>query len=253
MSKRNARSSMVTAEIEGFAGWNRDPYAAGVVPSWDSRFPDLPIVADGRESTGFSDAGRGTTGFDLFRLVDGVRADFLSVKTETIEPSGKLPSKLSLSTGNVETLQALIDGIKAGAALSTVVFCSKNGENGPETDGLALFFDLAPYLRAGIPMAPENGWGKGKAPAVYFKWSSRRKCGGKHKAASRQDLEFPHVDEQGRKWSAPDYVHYRELVVSLSAMGIKRGSWIPCNVRDLPAMVERQNWHAFAWGSDTIG
>jgi len=261
---RDQRSNAVSGVLEeSSGGWSRDPYGACVVPVWVERFPGLALVADGRDSTGNTRRGRGTTGFDLFRKV-GERADFLSIKTETIEKTGRLPSKVSLSTGNESTLSGLLAGIMAGNALPTVIFASKNGEDGPELDGKALFVDLGEKIReasgflssyradkghkavaarllgteAGnveadrldklvsdvsshgvIPCAPDGGFRKGEAPVCYFKWSSRRKCGGKHKKRSREGKTFPYVDEQGRKWSAPDYVHYRELVVSLSAMG----------------------------------
>lgn len=249
MSKRFNRSSLVSSAMEGSNGWDRDPYAAGAVPAWFDRFPDLPIVADGRKVTGFTRKGRGTTGFDLFRVVDSgglLRTDFLSIKTGKIEKTGKLPSKLELSTGNIETLDALIAGIAGGASLPTVVFVSRSLNGGIiDTDGLALFLELGAVLRKGIAGVDEGPYGKGKAPPAYFKWSSRRKCGGKYKTRVG---EFPQIDEQGRKWSAPNFVHYRELVVSLSALGISRSSWIPCSMGDLADFVECQDWDTMSLG-----
>jgi len=173
----------------------------------------------------------------------------LSIKTETIGSSGQLPSKLSLSTGNLQTIQSLIDGIECGAALPTVIFASKNGVNGPEDQGLALFLDIGEVIRThGIQFAPEGGYKKGHAPPVYFKWSSSRKCGGKHKLVARSGFEFPHVDEQGRKWVSADRVCYRELVVSLSALGYKRTSWLSMNIVNLPGLVESQNWRKMSQG-----
>ena len=143
----NARSNLVSRSIEGRKGWSRDPYDAGVIKDWYSRFPNLPIVADGRRckvcrdkldngqsplacKDCYSAAGRGTNGFDLFRVVNS-RADFLSIKTETIGSKGELPSKLSLSTGNEGTLNALLEGIYAGNDLPTVVFAAKKPVTGP--------------------------------------------------------------------------------------------------------------------------
>jgi len=313
-SQSNQRSNLVSAMLEN-AGWGVDPYSAGVIPAWNTRYPDLPIVADGRPCDYhrrlkgndrvsspndprakvcpdcYVKRGRGSTIFDLFRFVLGIRSDFLSIKTETIEKSGKLPSKLSLATGNVSTLDGMFSGILAGNALPTVVFASKNGENGPEVEGSALFLDLGREIRKmgawmvdyravnealaltlpedeakvllervemvcshpHIPTAPEGGWGKGKAPIMYRKWSSRRHCGGKHKKVAREGWIFPCVDDQGRKWSTPEYVHYRECVVSLSAMGINRKKWIPCSIADLPELVEKQDWRGMAWGTDLVG
>lgn len=246
------RSNEVSRAIEGRFGWFRDPYAAEAVASWVAAFPNLPIVADGREETGMTRAGRGTTAFDLFRSVvaGGVkRVDFLSIKTDTIGSDGKLPSKLELSTGNETTLNALLDGINNGAAYPTIVFASENDENGdPCDEGFAIFLDLAPILRAGIAGIEHGPYGKGQAPEAYFKWSSARPCGGKHKKLARESMEFPCVDEQGRKWIAADRVCYPELVVSLSKLGIKRSSWIPCRMSDLARLCEDQDWDTMAYG-----
>lgn len=245
---RVGRSNLVSRAIEGQNGWNRDPYAVGAVPMWVERFPNLPIVADGREETGFTRAGRGTTAFDLFRTVDArgfKRVDFLSIKTDTIADDGKLPSKLELSTGNIDTLNALLGGIDRGAALPTVVFASPNDENGdPLVDGLALCLDLGPVLRGGIAPITGGPYGKGQAPTAYFRWSAGRPCGGKSKRVAREGFEFPYVDEQGRKWVAPDKVCYSELVCSLSSLGLSRSSWTPVHVSELPGMIEGMDWTA---------
>jgi hypothetical protein len=130
-----------------------------------------------------------------------------------------------------------------------VVFVSENDDLGEPTDeGFAIFLDLAPILRGGIADIEQGPYGKGCAPEAYFKWSSARPCGGKAKHIARAELTFPHVDEQGRKWLAPDKVCYPELVVSLAKLGIKRSSWIPCHLRDLPALCEAQNWDVMAYG-----
>lgn len=244
---RIGRATAVSEAIEGRNGWSRDPYEAGVIAEWRRIWPDLPVVADGREETGFTRAGRGTTAFDLFRTVEvggGVlRSDFLSLKTDTIGSDGKLPSKLELSTGNEGTLRALLAGIESGGSLYTLVFASVNDEDGnPSDEGFALFLDLAPILRAGIAGIESGPYAKGQAPEAYFKWSSARPCGGKAKHLARADRTFPYVDEQGRKWIAADKVCYPELIVSLASLGIKRSSWIPCRMSDLPGMLETQDW-----------
>lgn len=243
---RNGRANLVSWAIEGHFGWSRDPRAVGAGPTWDYRFPNLPFVRDGREETGNTRAGRGTTAFDLFRQVETsgyLRTDFLSIKTEAIAADGKLPSKLDLSTGNVGTLDALLEGINNGVALPTVVFASENDENGDAVpDGLALVLDLGPVLRGEIPFAPEGGFGKGEAPDAYFRWSSARSSGKAGKHFAREEWSFPCVDEQGRRWVAPDRVQYSELVCSLSSLGIRRGDWTPVHVNQLPAFVETMNW-----------
>ena len=249
---RTERSNLVSRTCEGRNGWFRDPHEAKVIPDWAHRFPNLPLVADGREETGYSRAGRGTTAFDLFRRVDigGIyRVDFLSIKTDTIGSDGKLPSKLELSTGRLETLVALLEGIHSGSALPTVVFVSENDEFGePLEDGFAIFLDLAPILRRGIASIEHGPYAKGKAPEAYFKWSSARPCGGKSKHLVRADREFPYVDEENRRWISPDKVCYPELVVSLSSLGLRRSDWRPINVRDLPEFVQAQDWDMMAYG-----
>lgn len=245
---RNERANLVSRTVEGRFGWVRDPYdAPEAVAHWKYRFPSLPIVADGRESTGFTRAGRGTTAFDLFRMVnDGglLRCDFLSLKTDTIADDGKLPSKIELATGNPVTMQAILDGINNGASLPTMLFCSPNDFNGePMPDGVGLFLDLGPILRGGVAGIEGGPYARGKAPPAYFKWSSARKTGGGSKGEIvRGDLEFPHVDEQGRKWLAFDRVCYPELIVSLAALGISRRDWTEMSVGEIPAFLEAQEW-----------
>lgn len=252
---RNARANMVSRAVEGRFGWVRDPFdAPGAGETWEFRFPGLPLVADGREKTGFTRAGRGTTAFDLFRSVKAggpsegrreyTRIDFLSLKSDTIADDNKLPSKIELATGNPDTLAALCQGLCAGAALPTLLFCSRNDPAGdPEPEGVALFVDVGPIIRGGIADIENGPYARGQAPPAYFKWSSGRACGGKSKGdAARGELEFPHVDSQGRKWLNPSRVCYPELVVSLASLGIRRDSWTPIHVRDIPKFLESQNW-----------
>jgi hypothetical protein len=202
-------------------------------------------VADGREETGFSRAGRGTTGFDLFRSVDSggiMRTDFLSVKTDTIV-DGKLPSRVQLSTGNTATLAALLEGINRGNSLVTLIFASEPDENGdPSPDGFAMVLDLGEVLRNGIAPIENGPYGRGQAPPAYFRWSAARACGGKSKKILREGNEFPYVDDQGRKWIAADKVCYSELVCSLSAMGISKESWYPVHISDLVGLIESLEW-----------
>lgn len=235
MGRRNLRSNMVSRALEA-SGWSRDPWDAGIIPEWSLRFPHLPLVADGRKETGFTRRGRGTTAFDLFRKVEN-RCDFLSIKTEAIEGGTKFPSKISLSTGKMETVNALLSGIRDGASLPTLIWASVSEDGEPSEDGWAIMIDLAPHLRDTIPQAPEGGWGRGNAPVAYWKWSAGRNSGGK-RATGRENLEYPRIDERGRKWTSPTRVHYPELVVSLAALGIHRGSWQLCPLSEVSGMVE---------------
>lgn len=254
---RNARSNLILRVLEGQNGWDRDPYSVLAAPEWCRRFPNLPIVADGREVTGYTRAGRGTTAFDVFRSFQAtddnaggvqyiVRSDFLSVKTGNIGKDGKLPSKVEMSTGNRATLEAILEGVQAGASIPTLVFASGNLEDGsPDPWGLAIFLDLGEVLRNGVaPIEeyPEGGYGKGKAPLAYMKWSSPRKCGTKRSSREREHWSFPCIDEQGNRWDDASHVRYPELVCSLSQFGIKRESWVHIHVSDLPEYLERQDW-----------
>ncbi len=283
---RNARSNLIMRVLEGQNGWDRSPHNVKAGPEWVKRFPNLPFVRDGREETGNTRAGRGTTAFDLFRsfetevevnwgretVSEVVRSDFLSVKTDNIGDDNKLPSKIELSTGLDRTLEALMEGVQNGASIPTLLFCSKTEENEqgeyPSPWGLVLFLDLAPILRQGVASIweqPEGGYGKGKAPLCYYKWSSARKCGGGD-GGNRGDescdygarlLHFeqsadPFYDSMGRKWSAPDKVHYPELVISLSQLGIKRSSWREIHVSELADFLEEQDWQTMSGDNGTL-
>ncbi len=276
---RNARSNLIMRVLEGVNGWNRDPYAVKAGETWRKRFPNLPFVADGRECTGYTRAGRGTTAFDLFRSFEVhagpngestvvVGSDFLSIKTDQIGDDNKLPSKIELSTGLDRTLEAILEGVRNGASLPTLLFCSKTEDDRPSPYGVALFLDLAPILRQGVASIdeqPEGGYKKGKAPLCYYKWSSARKCGGGD-GGNRGDescdygarllhfeqTDVPFYDAQGRKWTAPDKVHYPELVISLSQLGIKRAHWREVHVSDLPQFLEEQDWAGMAGEDATL-
>lgn len=253
---RIGRSILMSEAIEGQNGWNRDPHSVpGAPQAWVERFPGLPFVADGREETGMTRKGRGTTAYDLFRS-DGIRVDFLSLKSDLIAADGKLPAKVELSTGNRDTLDALMDGINRGASLYTVIFCSENDEFGnPSPEGFCLMLDLAPILRLGITPIGGGPYPKGKAPPCYFRWSSPRKTGesGNGAARDREFLAYPHVDEQGRLWESPTKVCYQELTISLSTLGYKRKDWIPCNVNELAGMIDAADWNLITWGAPNIG
>lgn len=264
-SLRSSRHGMVSYAIEGFNGWDRDPYRASAIHAYKLRFPNLPLVADGREETGNTRRGRGTTLIDLFRVrKDNVSTkmqlactDMLSIKTEDIPKGGKLPSKLSLATGNVVTQEAIREGAELGAPLATLVYASETDCFGrPMEQGLALFLDLAPIIREGIAPVSVIPYRKGQAPEAYYKWSAPRPCGGKRgsygtfgtESVDRAELgrEFPYVDEQGRRWVAADKVCYLETCISLSAMGINRGAWDPVSLNELPDYLESHDWNSIA-------
>jgi hypothetical protein len=238
---RFSRSAVVTAAItDADRGWHRNPFnVPGAVADWTARFPDVPIVDDGA-----SDRGRGSTAFDLVRKVnDGglVRFDWLSIKTGGIESGNKLPSKFTLTTGNPATFDGLVSAYRAGSPLPTVMFASR-----PKSDkGVALFADLGKFIRHHgiVPVEdyPVGGFGRGKAPPFYFKWSARRPSGVK-KAARLRSMGIP-VSEgyevvNGVRLGA-DWVQYPELVVSLAALGVRRSTWIPAHVNQIPLMLDR--------------
>lgn len=251
---RNARANMVSIALEN-SGWDRDPFeVTGAIAEWNIRFPNVPMVADGRKATGFTRAGRGTTAFDLFRCNAVGRIDMLSIKTEAIEPGGKLPSKISLSTGKDATLTGILEGIRNGESLATLIFASgKDSEGNIQEQGLALFLNLGEVLQGEIPFAPEGGYGRGKSPAAYFKWSAARKSGSKRAHAARGEKVFPYVDSEGRRWIAADKVCYPELVVSLYGAGIRRNDWVDVHVSELPALVNGIDWNTISWGADLVG
>ncbi len=258
---RNARSNLIMRVLEGERGWTRDPHGVKIGPEWARRFPNLPFIADGRECTGFTRAGRGTTAFDMFRSFEAadpnaggakyiVRSDFLSIKTANIAADNKLPSKVELSTGNRTTLDAILEGVNAGASIPTLFFASGNLPDGsPDPWGLAIFLDLGEVLRKGVTPVeeyPEGGYRKGQAPLAYMKWSSPRACGGKRARQGRDHLEFPYIDSSGNMWDDSSHVRYPELVCSLSQFGITRESWWNIHVSDLPMYLEDQLWEPMA-------
>lgn len=199
-SDRGGRSSLVTSILVN-SGWSQDPYATSVIPEWNDRYPDLPIVADGRackmhRDEGvttpddhramscpdcFTDRGRGTTLIDLVRKTGETihRSDFLSVKCATIGSDGKLPSRIDLGTGNETTIQAIESAAMAGSAIPVVLFASEDNEDGePSDQGFAVFVDVGPFIREhGTVSVDLDGYGRGQAPPCYVALSSRRITG----------------------------------------------------------------------------
>jgi len=249
-------------------GWHRNfhdvPHG---VQTWDEQYGRYGVayVADGRKETGFTRKGRGTTAADNARTVKtgGIeRTDVLSVKTDKIE-KGNFPSKIEVSTGNPDTVMALAQALESGSSLPTVIFASgENPDGTPSEEGYALFLDLGDLVRTeGITAPVVGGHGKGKAPGVYFKYGSRRNCGATSrinrqaiklygrpqepgKWNARENWEFPCIDERGRRWTSPWWVHYRQLIVNinkkyLSTRGLK---WVPCHVDQLADLIDSQQW-----------
>ena len=296
---RSGRSALVTRALVD-SGWSQDPYTARVIPEWKHRYPDLPIVADGRPCKAHRDAGvtspddpralncddcyvdrgRGTTLIDLVRrdTSGGLnRADFLSIKTGKIGADGKLPSRIDLGTGNVETIRAIETAALGGSSIPVLFFASEDTEDGePSEDGYAVFVNVAPFIREHgcVPISTE-GYGRGQAPPCYVALSSRRITGvpGGNKAASKavQAHETmglplppgkwykrahnfkPGFDDKGRFWSKPYAVHYSELRFSLSACGIKREHWKRVNLSDIARFVDSHDWDEMALsGEDGI-
>lgn len=262
---RSDRGDTISYLLEG-AGWDRD--VQGYEQPWNSRFPGLPIVADGREITGKTRKGRGTTVFDLFRKAntykgknlrgDSIvveRFDFLSVKTDCIEPGGSLPSRIEVSTGNQATIDGIVAGALSGASIPTLIFAgTDDGSGGFNREGKVLAVDVGRFIRDhGVAGIDEGPYTRGKAPPVYMKWSSRRACGGKGNGAAKlrrmEGQEYPYVDTQGRKWTDAGTVHYPELVVSLGRL-VTDEDWTDVTTDDLSAYVDGLPWNL--WSSDEM-
>lgn len=249
---RYDRELSVAGLIVGRNGWARNPYEVpGMVAHWATTYPDVPIVDDG-----ITPIGRGSTGADLFRQrISGgvIRHDVLSVKTCRVdEGGGKLPSKVSMATGN-SGAPGLLTSLLRGAPLPTLIFGSDDSEEGT---GVAIMLDMGSIVReSGLTFAPEEGFARGKAPPIYLKWSAARKCGGGSKHLLRAGMDFPHVDEHQeiggetwpvRRWISADRVQYAEINVSLYACGIRRDSWADVDRNRLPSFVESFTWNEAA-------
>jgi hypothetical protein len=242
MSDRTKRSALVTAAIiAADKGWSRDPFAVpGAVANWGHNFPNTPIVSDGE-----TDRGRGSTAFDLVRSVDigSIRRfDWLSIKTAAVEGLNKVPSQFKLSTGNPETVASLIDAVKNGASYATLFFASK----GNSEKGYALCADLAPYIRqfgvAPIEDYPIGGYGRGKAPPFYVKWSRPRPSGVKRLQRARNagiPVDETIIENDGVRYG-PGWIQYSEFTMSLAALGVRRSTWnAGVNVNSLPLFLDR--------------
>jgi hypothetical protein len=242
MGRRNWREDLLaTAIIAADFGWNRNPFEIpGAVADWGHKFPTVPLVDDGETA-----AGRGSTAFDLVRRVNSgglSRYDWLSLKTGSVESSGKIPTQYKLTTGNPETVAGIVSAVKAGAPYATCFFASRSKQE----RGCVIFADLAPAIRAhgivGITDYPAGGFGRGKAPPFYVKWSSPRPSGVKRIEAMRRH-GIP-VDEKERVIDGvihgPGYFRYPELTISLSALGVRRSSWYPgVHVNSIPLLLDR--------------
>lgn len=250
---RYDREVSVAGWIEGRNGWNRSPYdVKGMVGHLATVYPMVPIVDDGP-----TPVGRGSTGADLFRVrnVGGgcVRHDVLSIKTTKLdEGGGKLPSKVSLSTGN-NGAPGMLSSMLKGAPLPSLIFAADDTD---DDSGVAIMLDMGKIVReSGLTFAPEEGFARGKAPPVYIKWSAARKSGTKGTHIGRKDMNFPCIDQHQeiggetypvRRWVSADRVQYAEINVSLYACGIRRDSWVPMNGAKLPAFVESFAWNEAA-------
>ena len=218
------REQLVMAVLED-AGWSTDPGAIpGAILDWNDRFPSLKFVQDGREITGWSRDGRGTSLYDGCRLNAATMLhDWVSVKTATIAADGKLPAKLGISTGTADHIRGIMEGIEGGASIPLLVFAEDS-----EGNGYTLTLDLAEKLRGigfdDLQCPPDGGWGRGKAPKAWLALTTR-KCG-----------------DGGNGIRT-----YLCLTVSLFAMGIKKTDWVSCSADQTGSRVEAAfDWEALA-------
>jgi hypothetical protein len=276
------RPALVSIALEKAGkGWKRNLHdVPRAIQTWNIAGlgnMGLNYVADGRanlDSNGnltdmsYSRKGRGTTCIDLARETQVndslIRVDMLSIKTDSLTKSGGFPSKIEVSTGKPDTLNKVIEAVNNGASLPTLIWASSGDTSNPSHEGFALFLDIAAIIRShGIV---DGTFSKGKAPIAWRRFGSRRNCGATSAAnkhalkmtgrpshvgawQKRQHLEFPHIDSDGCMWSTPWFKHYPQLFVNigkkhLQAQGL---AWVPCNIADLPALVEKQDWNTLGY------
>jgi hypothetical protein len=233
MARRNEREDMVVAAA-AIAGWSRDARKVpGAIPAYRATY-----------RLGYVDAGtgegRGTTLVDAFRSNGRGGYAFLSVKGSSLEVVAgnlKFPAYSVLMTGRRDTLVSVIDAVRAGAGLPVLHFASlPDGDGNPSREGFYLAFDAAHLIRAAgdlSPHAPGHRWGRGCMPAVSVGMSPGIKSGGKY------IRHLPGWSPSGDWTYATDEAHvaYPRLEIGYLNAGLA-GSWRPCNVRDIPDIIE---------------
>lgn len=229
--------------------WDREVIGKAAV-FYSIAFPGLAVVSDGD-----SEGGRGTTLFDIFRVIGGGtgtpggRVDLCGLKTAKIESSGKWPSHFTVCTALGETLDAVLSGASRGAAIPTMFIV----EDPSKTETVwAAFLDLGALLRAHGPVyeAPDGGFGRNRAPTFSLGWE-KRNSGIKRFAAGRREHEgmtYPFDEARGKRWLSPTRVAYLSLRVHANAAGLNKGSgaWSQIHLTDLAAYLNTQPWDKLA-------
>lgn len=264
----HGRSSMETEVcdrvIAADGNWHRDPYGVSGGAALLTKLGIKPV------SSGETDAGRGATGYDLYRSRDmgGVEVlDAIQVKTGKEKKEGSAPSEIMLATGNAAT-PAIVRAIFELGCRWDVLFVSSLRPATDPTGELCrvLFMDIAEKIREcqdGIKLRED-----GDTDPMFVKLSARRISGAypaevrAHEQkgvplppgkswAKRAHWEFPHSEDAfefrgneipGKVWTAPYAVKYAELIVSLYRLGVTQADWKLVKRSELPSLVAGYNF-----------
>lgn len=188
-------------------GWTIDPaHHNGAASAYRNLFGMAPAFLYGGRRVG-SGRGRGPAVIDCFRE-NNDRIEFLSVKGHK-----PWPSKASITTA-------------AGA--EAAIFAADMGCNLPMIS-MAIFdggrvgvraFDLADLIREhGVATAPKDGgFGKGKAPALYFSQTTR--ASGVKSAQKLVDAGFLSPEDAAEMTTRT----YARIDMSYAALGVSKGN-----------------------------
>lgn len=208
-------------EILSHHGWMRDSYF--YAPEIKEVFPEFNFNDKNK--------GRGSTIFNVF-----TSGKMLSVKTAE--------NSCVITTGNKSSVDALVKAANNNVKMNIFLYKSSSNK--------ALMFDLGEILRNHRIKEPNlNGYDRGQAPPVYWKWSSPRTSGSCHgKMKTRIEMEnsarafgmtdlYPYEDNNDNLWIAANKICYRQLVVSISACGLS--NWKNVALKDIPDFI-KNNW-----------
>jgi hypothetical protein len=236
MGDRSAREDMIWNALQG-TGWSRNfREAAQAVGVYEDNY-GTPYIAPGD-----SNEGRGTTGIDAVRSheINGlIRYDFAGFKSHNIGGDGKRPAYADMITGCRTTIRALIGAAHRGVSIPIVHFISDGGSKSPNPKGWVRSFDAAPFIRGSLDESSEPSpigfeYGRGQAPAAYIGRVARLSGGKykKHKVGTVYD-----------GWTiatAEDRLSYPQLRIGYKGANV--GDWRPCNVADMPAILDSFDW-----------
>lgn len=245
MGRRNEREDMVVEAIAA-SGWNRD---ARQVTNAVRGYGETYRIGYVSAGTG---EGRSTSLIDAFRSVPSrsvTRLDMLAVKGSALElhkGEVKFPAYSFLMTGTRNTLLSAIAACQSGQPLPVFHYASLPGSDGkPSRSGYFLAYDAAPLIRAagdmtGQPNPPGHKWGRGNMPAFSIGMTPGVKSGGKyvkHTVGWSADNDWTYATDE-------THVSYARMEVGYLNAGLSR-SWQPCDVADIPAIIDRVfDWRA---------